>query len=360
MSNLFPLILSFLLSLGVTPIVIWLYRRLGWLDRSTVTHHPKHIHERPTPRGGGIAIWIASLAATLIFLPLDKHLGGILAGATILMVLGSLDDRFDIHPLWRLLGGFVAAGCVIAAGIGIPFLTNPFADSLIHLNQPQLAFTLFGDLHTIWILADLFAFIWIVSVMNFVNWSKGLDGQLPGTVGIAAIVIAILSQRFSADITQWATGILALIVAGAYFGFLPWNLYPQRIMPGYGGGALAGYFLAVLSILSTTKVGTLLIVLGIPLIDAFYVLIRRLWAGQNPIWGDTRHFHHLLLKRGLSKPTIAYIYWGVTAILGVIALQLNSQQKLYTMIALIGAFGGILLWIQRFKPSSSPRDPDSG
>jgi UDP-GlcNAc:undecaprenyl-phosphate/decaprenyl-phosphate GlcNAc-1-phosphate transferase len=257
--------------------------------------------------------------------------------------------------------GFLAASCVVAAGIGIPFLTNPLSTGeLIYLNQPQIPIYLLGKTRTIWILADIFALFWIVGIMNFVNWSKGLDGQLPGTAGIAAIVIALLSLNFSADIAQWETSILAIIVAGAFIGFLPWNFFPQKIMPGYGGGSLAGYFLAILAILSTTKVGTLIIVLGIPLIDAVFVMIRRVLAGRSPVWGDTRHLHHTLMKLGWSKRKIAIFYWVITAFLGFVALKLNSQQKFYTIILLAVFFAGFLLWIKLFSQSSSQLDHDNG
>ncbi len=271
-----------------------------------------------------------------------------------------MDDIFDLNPKIRLILGFFVAICVISVGIGIPYITNPVTSGLIYLNNPQIPIYLFGKLRTIWILADLFALFWIVGLMNFVNWSKGLDGQMPGVVVIAAITIALLSQKFSADIAQWQVSILALIVAGAFLGFLVWNAYPQKIMPGYGGGTLAGYLLAILAILSTTKVGTLMIVLGIPIIDAIYVIIRRLYVGQSPLWGDTRHLHHTLLRFGFTKRQIAIFYWLITAILGFVALKLNSQQKLYTMVLLFLFFGIFLIWVRRLSISSSPPAPDNG
>jgi UDP-GlcNAc:undecaprenyl-phosphate GlcNAc-1-phosphate transferase len=131
-------------------------------------------------------------------------------------------------------------------------------------------------------------------------------------------------------------------------------------MPGYGGGALAGYFLAILAILSTTKVGTLLVVLGIPIIDALFVIIRRIMTGQSPLKGDTRHLHHTLMQLGWSKRKIAFFYWIITAGLGFIALQLNSRQKFYTILLLALAFVGFLLWIKLSNTSLKPRDQDNG
>lgn len=350
---------AFLLSLGVTPLTIWLYRKLGWLDDPQKSRHPKVIHRYPVPRGGGIPIFLSLLVSSVLFLTVDKHLIGILLGSSLLFLIGILDDRLDLHPYWRLLGGFLAAGLVVASGIGIPFITNPLG-GIIRLDQPQIPIFLFGKLRTIWVLADLFALFWIVSCMNFVNWSKGLDGQLPGVVVIAALTIATLSFRFSADITQWPVALLAVILAGAYLGFLPFNLFPQKIMAGYGAGTLAGFLLAVLSILSTTKVGTAIMVLGVPLVDAGFVMLRRIASGQSPVWGDTRHLHHKLLQLGWSKPRVALFYWLVTAVLGLLALNLNSQQKLFTILLLAISLGIFLLWFRLFGTLRKPPDQDNG
>ena len=102
-------------------------------------------------------------------------------------------------------------------------------------------------------------------------------------------------------------------------------------MPGYGGGALAGYLLAVLTILSTTKVGTAIMVLGVPLLDACYAMFRRIKKGKSPVWGDRDHLHHKLLNLGWGKRRVAIFYWLITAFLGLLALKLNTQAKFYTI-----------------------------
>lgn len=350
---------AFLVGFFSTPLTILVYKKLGWVDDPKKQKHPKVIHRYPVPRGGGIPIFLSLLLAALIFLPIDKHLLGILIGAAVLFLVGILDDRFDLNPYVRLLTGLFAAACVVGSGIGIPYITNPLG-GIIPLDQPQISIFLFGEVRTIWVLADIFAFFWIVSCMNFVNWSKGVDGQLPGVVVIAALTIAILSFRFSADITQWPIAILALILAGAFLGFLPFNFYPQKIMAGYGAGTLAGYLLAVLSILSTTKVGTAMMVLGVPLVDAFFVIIGRLASGKSPVWGDTRHLHHKLLALGWTKPRVAIFYWGITALLGFLALNLNSGQKLFTILLLASSLGIFLLWFKLFSISWKLPDRDNG
>jgi UDP-GlcNAc:undecaprenyl-phosphate GlcNAc-1-phosphate transferase len=182
--------------------------------------------------------------------------------------------------------------------------------------------------------------------------AKGIDGQLTGVVVIASATIAALSLKFSADIAQWPVIILASIMSGAYLGFLPWHVYPQKIMPSYGGATLAGYLLAVLSILSTTKVGTLIIVLGVPLVDTGYVIVRRIISGKSPVWGDRGHLHHKLLDIGWNKPMVAIFYWTLTLILGIVALYLNTPNKLYTIVGVAIFVGGLILWLT-YHPKSS-------
>jgi len=346
-----PALLAAAIAYVSTPLVIKIAERLGIVDDPKTHKHPKVIHTYPVPRGGGLAIFTGVLISALIFLPLDKHLVGILVGASLIVGLGIIDDKYNLNPYLRLLVQFAAALIPIAAGIGISFLTNPLG-GILDLSQPQISFNLLGH-HTIWFLSDTFAVFWIVFMMNMLNMgAKGVDGQLPGVVTIAAATIAALSLKFSADITQWPIIILAAITAGAYLGFLPWNIYPQKIMPSYAGSTLAGYLLAVLSILSTTKVGTLVVVLGVPLVDTGYTIARRLLTGKSPVWGDRGHLHHKLLDQGYSKRQVAFFYWTVTLVLGIFALNLNTSYKLYTIVGVIVFVGGLLLWLT-YQPKSS-------
>ncbi len=342
-----PFVFASIISYIVTRPVIWLSWRLGLVDDPKKNRHPKVIHDLPIARGGGLAIFISLLLSTLIFLPLDQHVKGIIAGAMVLLVVGILDDKYNISPYIRLFLQFVAAGIPIAAGIGIAYISNPFAPpGLIDLSYPRVYIELFGETRSIWILSDTLAIFWIVTLMNFLNWgAKGVDGQLTGVVGIAAVIIAFASLRFSADITEWPVIILAAIVAGSFFGFLPWHIYPQKIMPSFSGSNLGGYMLGILSILTTTKVGILAVVLGVPLIDSVYTIIRRVKSGKSPVWGDRGHLHHRLLDSGWSKKQIAYFYWFLTAALGAIALGLNASHKFYTMVIITVFVGVLLLWL---------------
>jgi len=277
----------------------------------------------------------------------------------MLAIVGVWDDVCDLSPYLRLALGFFAALLVVGAGIGVPYISNPLVPgSVINLSQPQIPVFLLGKMRTIWIFSDLMALFWIVGSMNFVNWSKGLDGQLPGIVVVAASVIGLLSLKFVDDVTQWPVIVLAFIVAGSYLGLLLFNFYPQKIMPGYGGGALAGYFLAVLSILSGAKVATAILVLGIPMMDALYSIVRRVLQGKSPFWGDRGHLHHRLMDLGWGKRRVAVFYWLVSGFLGFLALNLNAKQKMYTIVLVAILVGGLLVWLSTY--SYSLKEPGPG
>jgi len=354
-----PALVAFFFSFLSTPFVARVANYFGLVDNPQVRKHPAHLHKKTVPRAGGLAIYFGILVSACLFLSFSKQLLGIFAGATVLIAVGLLDDKFDLSPYFRLVTNFLAAVLVVGSGVGIAFITNPF-DGIVHLDTLRVKFELFGY-HSILVWSDLFALLWIVWCMNMVNWSKGVDGQMPGFVGISALVLGVLSFRFlTTDLSQWPAASLAFIVAGAFLGFLPFNFYPQKIMPGYGGGSLAGYMLAVLAILSGAKVATAILVLGVPMMDAIYTITRRLYHRRSPVWADRGHLHHKLLALGWSKRGVALFYWLVSAILGAIALNLNSQQKFFTIIFVGVVVGGLILWLNFWATFSRPQDQGNG
>lgn len=340
-------ITSLAIAVTIAPIVIWWYRRYNWLDDPRTNTHAKVLHTKPIPRGGGVVVWAGVVLTSLLFLQLDSYLIGILLSVTILMIMGWLDDIFDLHPLPRLLVGTVVGLITVGTGIGVAYVTNPFGPGVIWLNQPQLVVEWFGQTRTIWIMADLLALSFIVWNINIVNWSKGLDGQLPGIVTISAIIIGVLSQRFQDDPTTFNTLHLSFIVAGSFLGLLVWNWFPQKMMPGYGGGAIAGYLLAVLAILSGAKFATMLMVLALPTADAVFTIARRINAGKLPWWGDRGHLHHKLHDvLGWGKRRVAVFYWLVSLVLGLSALVLNTTGKIVLLGLVTSLVFSFLIWVK--------------
>lgn len=326
-------IVAFVISFVTTIPTIYLAKALGLITDRDKRKHPAHTHKGIIPRGGGIPIFLSLLITSVIFLEHNMLLTGILVSNGLLLLLGLFDDRYDISPYLRFIINLMVSTIVVGFGLGIPFISNPFG-GVINLDQWTYTINFFGE-REILIIADILAIIWLSWIMNMVNWSKGVDGQLPGFVSITALFLGILSQRFVAhDIGAETVTFLSFIVAGAYAGFLPFNFYPQKIMPGYGGGALAGFLLGILSILSFGKLGTAILILAIPMIDATYTLIRRLSKGQSPFRADWGHLHHKLLEIGWGKRRIAFFYWLISFILGISSLFLTGLEKTLAFITI--------------------------
>jgi len=359
MQLLLPLVIGAAATWIITPLVIQIALWFRLVDDPKIRYHPAHTHKGIVPRAGGLALLVGFLASVILFLPITKLILGVIVGSVLLVIVGLADDKQDVNPYLRLLTNAVAALVVVGVGAGIPYITNPLG-GILRLDAWRVSFTFFGQ-HSVLPIADLFAFLWIMWTMNIVGWSAGVDGQMPGFVAISAFILGLLSLRFSlSDPSQLVVTVLAFIVSGAFLGFLPWNFYPQKIMPGYGGKTLAGFLLGLLGILSYGKLGTALLVLGVPMIDAAYTLIRRLGKKKSPVLADRGHLHHRLLDLGWGKRRVALFYWGVSAILGAIALSVTSAQKVFTLLLLAVGVGGFFVWVNFFTQFSKPQDPDSG
>ncbi|NTU46628.1 undecaprenyl/decaprenyl-phosphate alpha-N-acetylglucosaminyl 1-phosphate transferase [Candidatus Roizmanbacteria bacterium] len=318
--------ISFLLAALFTLPTIRFAKKFKLVTDRRKRKHPAHTHTGIIPRAGGIPLFLALLITTILFIPLSKLMIAILIGSFLLVVMGLFDDYFDLSPYPRFIGNILISTLVVMGGLGIPFISSPFG-GIIHLDSLRISFDIFGK-HSVLLIADIAAVIWLTWIMNMVNWSKGVDGQMPGFVAITALFLGIIAQRFTAhDINAQYVSIFSFIIAGAFLGFLPFNFYPQKIMPGYGGGSLAGFLLGVLSILSFGKVGTMLLILAIPMTDAIYAIIRRLSKKQSPFKADWGHFHHRLLEMGWGKRRIAVFYWVVSFILGIGSLYLEGVEK---------------------------------
>lgn len=337
-----------LLSFLSTPLTIKLANKFGLVTNKKSRKHPAHTHKGVIPRAGGIPIYIALLVTTLIYIQPNKIISGILISNALLLIVGLLDDKYDVSPYLRFFLNIAISALVVSFGLGIPFISNPFG-GVIHLDKLKWTFDLF-KVHNILVLADILSIIWLTWTMNMVNWSKGVDGQLPGFVSITALFLGLLSQKFiSHDIRAETVTQLSFIVSGAYLGFLPFNFFPQKIMPGYGGGAMAGFLLGILSILSFGKVGTAILVLAIPTIDAVYTIIRRIHRGSSPFRADWGHFHHRLIEIGWGKRRIAVFYWVISFILGISSLFLSGLEKLIVFLTVATLLLFFMIITERIK-----------
>lgn len=359
--SLLPLFVGAILTFISVPAVIQIANYLKLVDDPTKRPHPAHTETRIIPRAGGLAILFGLILTAAIFIPFTKGIVGILLGASLLVLVGIIDDYRDVHPYIRFGVNIVAALLAVAGGAGISFITNPLTGGIIHFDTIRWSFDFLGP-HSILPVADLLAVIWLVWAMNVIGWSTGIDGQMPGFVAISAFIIGLLSfSQISIDnFPAWTGTALAFITCGVYLGFLPWNFYPQKIMPGYGGKSLAGFLLGTLAILTTAKLGTALLVLCIPLIDAVYVIFTRLLARKNPVWGSRNHLHHRLLDAGWSKRSIALFYWFFSAIFGLVALTVNAKQKLFAFLVVAVVLAMVIIWLKLSTTFLKNFDPDNG
>ena len=327
-----PFIVSFIIVVIATPLSLIFIKKLGIIDDPKKHKHPAILHKKPVPRGGGIPLFIGVVIAGAIFLwPPNEITIAVFFAGFIALVVGLLDDKFDISPYIRFATNILSALIVVSAGITVSFITNPFG-GILFLNQIEF-------------LPQLISIVWIVWVMNMLNWSKGVDGQMPGIVAISAIVIGMLSLRFPIiDEPSLISAKLSFMIAGASLGFLIFNFYPAKIFPGYSATAIY-LLLATVSILSSAKLATAILVMGVPMMDGIFTVARRLLTGRSIFWHDKKHLHHLLLSLGFSQRAIALFYWLFSAILGSLALVLTSKGKLFAIIMLIIIVGGGIMFL---------------
>ncbi len=351
---LLPFMLSFSITVCLTAISIKLMKRLGIVDNPKVHKHPAIIHTKTIPRGGGIPLFLGALFTGLLVLPKTPITIAVFFAAFLALTIGIIDDKLnakskDLSPYLRFLVNILTAVIVVGSGVSIRFITNPFG-GIIHLDAVKIPLMI---LPITILLSDFISVIWLVWVMNMLNWSKGIDGQMPGIVAISAIVIGVLSLRFipSGDLA-YIDVTLSFIIAGCALAFLVFNFYPAKIFPGYGATALY-LLLGVASILSGAKLATAILVMGIPAVDALFTVVRRIVQKQPPFLGDKKHLHHILLRLGYSQRQIALFYWAISAILGIISLTLQSSSKIFAIIMLLVVTIGALFFLHAVVKNES-------
>lgn len=357
--------LAFLVTAGLVaalaPVVRALAMRLKVLD---VPGEPRKIHSRPTPLLGGVAVyaglmavmWYAALFThSLLFASLTpKHLIGISLAGLVLLVGGYLDDKYNLKPSRQMMFSIVAVMIVIASGIGVRFVTAPLGGTISLVSWERVLFWFHGVGYRLTLPADLFTFVWLMVVIYTTKILDGLDGLVSGITVIGALMIFFLAT--ATKYFQPEVGMLAIIVAGTFVGFLFWNWHPARIFLGTGGSTLAGFLLGTLAIISGGKIATALLVLGVPLLDAVWVVLRRaFWEKRSPAMADRKHLHFRLLDAGFSHRGAVLLLWTLSAVFGVTTLVFQSKQKLIALgvLGLVMVILAIYVMSLRAKRRSS-------
>ena len=330
--------ITMLLAMGVaavvsflaTPMVKNLAYKVGAID---VPKDNRRMHKVPIPRLGGLAIFLAFLLSVLVFAKIDRQMQGILLGATMIVVLGVMDDIMALNALPKLIVQILAAGIAVYHGCVIQFVSNPNVfSSMTYLNLGWWSYPI--------------TIIWIVAITNAVNLIDGLDGLAVGVSAISTaslIVIALMVKEVNIVIILCA-------LFGACLGFIPYNFNPAKIFMGDGGSLFLGFMLSTMSILGPVKSATIVaviipvLVLGVPIFDTAFAIFRRL-VNKRPIMeADKGHLHHRLMKLGYGQRRATLMLYGVSGIMGISSVTFSRGLWVETL----GLFAIALMLIYIF------------
>ena len=342
--------LAFGLALVVTPPVRRWAFKCGAVDRPEA----RKVHRRLMPRMGGMAVYIGFVTAVLLTREITPQVAGLLAGGSLILLIGILDDTRGLSPRLKLAGQVAAALAVIPFGLKVEFLTNPFGNDAIDLGLLAIPVTV----------------LWLVSVTNAVNLIDGLDGLASGTSSIAALTLAAvvwidISNNNGGSSGQGDAVALALILAAAVLGFLRYNFYPARIFLGDSGSMFLGFSVAALAVMGLAKSATFIsvvvpmVVLGIPILDTLFAIVRR-WFGHRPIFSpDKEHLHHRLMDLGLShRQTVLSIY-AVNLLLGLSAIVMTLLTPKQAVLMLLLLSTAVLLLANKIGVTGTGSRPPS-
>jgi len=338
------------------------FTRLGKRKKIVTKPRKRDIHKKPIPRIGGLAIslsfLIVSLAIFLIVKPglrlsdglwlgVDKQLLAIWVGAIIISASMLIDDIKGLKSWQKFLFQIAAALVVIASGIGIDTLANPFGERF-DLNAIYIPIvTINGISYHFSLISDLFTIIWLVGMMNVINFVDGVDGLASGISTIAASTIFLLSLHFS--VNQPEVALISLILAAGSLGFLVWNFPPAKTFMGDNGSMFLGLILGVLPLLSGGKLATAFLVLGYPIVDGLIVAGGRIIKGKNPFnTPDKTHLHHRFIDAGYSSRQAILVMYAVSAAFAWVALRSSTIEKLIAFVALLIVIF-ILIMFLRYK-----------
>ena len=316
------LLAAVLVALVSTPVVRSLAFRVGAVD---VPKDARRMHDHPIPRMGGLAIFFGFILSVLIFLPLTPELRGMLLGSVVIVILGVFDDIFALPALPKFFVQIGAALIAVLAGEGnrIVFLSNPNIFS-------KEAFWELG-----WLSIPI-TVLWVVGITNAVNLIDGLDGLACGVSTISSMTLLVIALI----VAEPDVAILTAALSGACIGFLPYNLNPAKIFMGDTGSTFLGFILAVVSIQGLFKFYAIIsfavpfLMLGLPIFDTTFAILRRLAHGQSPMSPDRGHIHHRLIDMGFTQKQAVAVLYIISAILGLSAVVLTTIGVVRAMLFL--------------------------
>lgn len=329
----FAFIIAFLVSYLLTPLIKNLSHRTGAVDNPG----ERRVHIRPIPSLGGIAIYLGVLLAiftTVTNLSSNQTLQGFLVGGTFIVILGIVDDLTELKARYKLIGQILAAAILVAFGVKIEFVTNPFG-GMFYLGFWGIPLTIF----------------WVVGVINAVNLIDGLDGLAAGVSTIASFTLLFVAIQEG----HFLIVLLTAALAGGALGFLRYNFNPAKIFMGDTGSMFLGFMLATVSTagaLKSATVATLLvpiIALGVPIFDTIFAIIRRSFNGKSVAEADQGHLHHRLLQMGLSHKQAVIVVYLVSILLGITAIAINAATMPEALILVFATITGLVLGARKLR-----------
>ena len=334
---------SLLVAYVMTPPVKRFAEKVGAID---VPRDNRRVHDHPIPRMGGLAIFIGFMLSLIFFVPMSTKVTGLLVGSVIIAVMGGVDDIVSLNPWVKLAGQIVAALVAIRCGLVFDVISNPniFAEeTYIEIGWLSVPLTM----------------LWIVGCTNAVNLIDGLDGLAVGVSAISSLTMLIVSLFVSEPVVS----IILAALTGACLGFMPYNLNPAKIFMGDVGSQLLGFVLSTASIMGLFKLHAIitffvpLLALALPLADTIFAFFRRILHGQSPFKADKGHFHHRLLAMGLNQKQVVAVLYGISAVLGLLAVLMAGDSMAVKIICLVAAFIISLgIWLKVFKNNPNLRE----
>lgn len=322
-------LIAFMIALAVAYLITPHVKRIAIKAGAMDAPDARKVHTRPIPRMGGLAIYAGFMLAVLASLGVNREIIGLLAGGTVILIVGIIDDLKPLPARVKLLGQ-IAAACVLPLfGVQIEWLTNPFGDML------------YTDFWSVPLTV-----LWVVGLTNTINLIDGLDGLAAGVSMIASITIFLvaLQQGF------WAVAVMMAALAGSALGFLQHNFNPAKIFMGDTGSMFLGYMLAAISVLGMVKSAATIalivpiLALGLPIMDTAFAIIRRFMNGRPIFKPDRGHLHHCLLDMGLTQKQAVLLMYVISGCLGISAIALTEVNKslgvIIVLVLLAAAFIG--------------------
>lgn len=305
--------ISLVATLLLTPLVRALAHRIGWLEKPG----PRRIHTIPTPTSGGLAIYLGFWLSSIAVNGWNGAMTGLFVSSTLIVVLGLIDDYYDLKPGVKLAGQLVAAAVLVYAGTRIEVISSPLGGT-INLGYLAAPVTL----------------LWLVAITNMVNIIDGLDGLAAGMASIAASPLLVIAVQRE----QWLAALLTAALIGSTVGFLRYNFNPARVFMGDTGGMFLGFMLAAIAVEGALKGATAIavsipvLVMGVPVFDTICAIVRRAVNGRPIAQADDGHLHHQLIRIGLSQRQAVLLLYSIGAFLAVVGVALLRVSTLQAFL----------------------------